>query len=163
MPRIPSISPIPRVPQPGCSGHTGGVLESIVLRRVLLAAAALMGVGAILLALVLADTDDNDVTVTGNPAVDELIPPRNSEVLSQETVGVDLAIGYDARLNINGVDIPQDQIRHLPNLNRFTFRPDQGKVIERLQPEQNCVQVTYWRQAVGPADANTISWCFTAS
>lgn len=139
------------------------MLESVVLRRVLLGLAALMGAGAILLALVLADTDDNDVTVTGNAAVDELIPPRNAEVLSQETVGIDLALGYDARLAINGVDIPPDEIRHLPNLNRFTFRPDQGKVVEKLRAEQNCVDATYWRQEIGPADSDTITWCFTAS
>ena len=139
------------------------MLESIVLRRVLLGIAALMGAAAILLALFLSDTDDNDVTVTGNAAVDELLPPRNAEVLSQETVGIDLATGYDARLTINGVEIPPDQIRHLPNLNRFTFRPDQGKAIENLRAEQNCVVVTYWRQEVGPADADTISWCFSAS
>lgn len=145
------------------SGHTGRVLESIVLRRVLLGVAALMGVGAILLALFLADTDDNDVTVTGNAAVDELIPPRNAEVLSQETVGIDLANGYEARLTLNGVDIPPGEIRHQPNLNRFTFRPDQGKAIEGLRAEQNCALVTYWRQEAGPAEADTISWCFTAS
>ena len=139
------------------------MLESVVLRRVLLGAAALFGAGAVLLALLLADTDSADVSVTGNAAVDELIPPRGAEVLSQETVGIDLALGYDARLAINGVDIPAEQMRHLPNLNRFTFRPDQGKVIERLRAEQNCVQVTYWRQEVGPADADTISWCFAAS
>jgi len=139
------------------------VLESVVLRRVLLGLAALAGAVAILLALLLADTDNNDVTVTGNAAVDELIPPRSAEVLAQETVGIDLAPGYDARLTINGVGIPPDQLRHLPNLNRFTFRPDQGKVIERLQAEQNCALVTYWRQEVGPAEADTISWCFTAS
>jgi len=140
-----------------------GVLESVLLRRVLLGAAALMGAGAILLALVLADTDDNDVTVTGNAAVDELIPPRNAEVLSQETVGIDLAPGYDALLTINGVDIPPGQIRHQPNLNRFTFRPDQGNVIESLRAEQNCALVTYWRQEIGPGEADAISWCFTAS
>jgi len=134
-----------------------------MLRRVLLGLAALMGVAAILLALVLADTDDNDVSVTGNAAVDELIPPRNAQVLSQENVGIDLAFGYDARLTVNGVEIPREQIRHLPNINRFTFRPDQGKVVESLRAEQNCAQVSYWRQEVGPSDADTISWCFTAS
>lgn len=139
------------------------MLESVVLRRVLLGLAALAGALAIVLALLLADTDNNDVTVTGNAAVDELIPPRSAEVLAQETVGIDLAPGYDARLTINGVVIPPDQLRHLPNLNRFTFRPDQGKVIERLQAEQNCALVVYWRQEVGPAEADTISWCFTAS
>ncbi len=133
------------------------------MRRVLLGLAALTGVLAILLALLLADTDDNDVTVTGNAAVDELIPPRSAEVLSQETVGIDLAPGYDARLTINGVEIPPEEIRHQPNLNLFTFRPDRGKVIERLRAEQNCALVSYWRQEAGPAEADTISWCFTAS
>ena len=134
-----------------------------MLRRVLLIAAALVGAGAILLALLLADTDDTDVSVTGNAAVDELIPPRNAEVLAQDDVGVDLAPGYDARLTINGVDIPPEQIRHLPNLNRFIFRPDRGKAVERLQAERNCVVATYWRQEVGADEAATITWCFTAS
>ena len=134
-----------------------------MLRRVLLGIAALMGAVAILLALFLADTDDNDVTITGNVAVDALIPPRNAEVLSQVDVGIDLAPGYDARLAINGVDIPPGEIRHDPGLNRFTFRPDQGKAIERLQAEQNCALAAYWRQEAGPAEAATISWCFTAS
>ncbi len=135
----------------------------MVLRRVLLGAAALVGVAAILLALTLADTDDNDVTVTGNAAVDALIPPPNDEVLSQETVGVDLAMGYDARLTLNGVDIPPAQIRHLPNLNRFTFRPDQGKAVEKLRAEQNCVRATYWLLETGPEESATITWCFNAS
>ncbi len=133
-----------------------------MLRRVLLAAAALTGVLAILLALVLADNDDTDVVVSGNPAIDALIPPRNAEVLSQDTVGVDLAPGYDARLVINGVDIPREQVRHQPNLNRFTFRPDKGKAIESLQAERNCVEAVYWPQEVGPSDADTITWCFAA-
>ena len=134
-----------------------------MLRRVLLSVAALMGAAAILLALLLADTEDNDVTVSGNAAVDELIPPRNAEVLSQETVGIDMAIGYDVRLTVNGVDIPPGQVRHMPNLNRFTFRPDQDKAIESLRAEQNCVQATYWRQEIGPSESDTIYWCFTAS
>ncbi len=139
------------------------MLESVALRRGLLGLAALLGALALLLALLVADTDDNDVTVTGNAAVDELIPPRNAEVLSQDTVGIDLAAGYDARLTINGVDIPPGQTRHLPGLNRFTFRPDQGKALESLRAEQNCALVTYWRQEIGSGEADTISWCFTAS
>ena len=134
-----------------------------MLRRVLLGVAAVAGAGAIVLALWLADTDNTDVSVTGNAAVDELIPPRGAEVLSQETVGIDLAPGYDARLYINDVEIPEDQVRHQPNINRFTFRPDQGKVIESLRAEQNCVVAEYWPQASGPAEAATFSWCFTAA
>lgn len=98
-----------------------------MLRRVLLGLAALMGVAAILLALVLADTDDNDVSVTGNAAVDELIPPRNAQVLSQENVGIDLAFGYDARLTVNGVQIPREQIRHLPNIQPLHVPPRSGQ------------------------------------
>ncbi|WP_419919713.1 hypothetical protein [Candidatus Poriferisocius sp.] len=145
------------------SGHTEKVRNFNLLRRLLLGAAALVGIAAILLALFLADTDDIDVTISGNAAVDALIPPRNAEVLSQETVGVDLATGYDARLALNGVNIPPEQVRHMPNINRFTFRPDEGKVIERLQAERNCVEVTYWPLAAGPEQADTISWCFNAS
>ncbi len=138
------------------------ILESVVLRRVVLALAALAGTAAVIMALLLSDTDGNDVSVTGNPSVDALIPPRNAEVLSQETVGIDLAPGYEVRLVLNGVQLPSDQIRHSPDINRYSFRPDQGKVVERLQAERNCVQATYWRQEIGPSESDNISWCFTA-
>ncbi|MCY4164347.1 MAG: hypothetical protein OXE93_09090 [bacterium] len=139
------------------------ILESGALRRAVLGLAALAGAATVVLALLLADTDGNDVSVTGNASIDALIPPRSAEVLSQETVGIDLAQGYEVRLVLNGVELPADQLRHSPDINRYSFRPDRGKVVERLRAEQNCVQATYWPQEVGPSDSQTITWCFAAS
>ncbi|MXW42280.1 MAG: hypothetical protein F4138_04890 [Acidimicrobiia bacterium] len=139
------------------------MLESVALRRAILGLAALAGATAVILAVLLTDTDSSDITVTGNASIDALIPPRNAEVLSQDNVGIDLVQGYEVRLVLNGIELPRNQIRHSPDINRYTFRPDQGKAVESLRAEQNCIQATYWHQAMGPSDSTNITWCFTAS
>lgn len=106
----------------------------------------------------------------GNPrstdlpvAIQAVSPVAQSNVLAQSDVVVDLAVGYTGTIDINGVPIPAEEINEASALNQFRFQPGEGKVIERLFPDQNCVRVTYWQIAIGPADSQTYSWCFFAS
>lgn len=107
-----------------------------------------------------------DITVTQNPAIDSLIPDRESEILRNDRIGIDLAEGYRAALQIQTsdrqtIDIPSDQLdpNFQNNLGVFSFRPGQGQILEALPPQSNCVTATYW-PVTDPRDANTISWCF---
>ena len=110
------------------------------------------------------------VVYVGNPrstdlpvAIQAVSPAADSNVLAQSDVMVDLAVGYTGTIDINGVPIPAEQINEAMALNQFRFQPGQGKAIERLFPDQNCVRVTYWLIAQGPADSQTYTWCFDAS
>ena len=76
---------------------------------------------------------------------------------------VDLAVGYTATLDINGVEIPAEEITETAALNQIRFQPGQGKRLENLFPDQNCARVTYWLIAQGPASSQTFTWCFFAS
>ncbi len=106
----------------------------------------------------------------GNPsssdlpvAIQSISPVAGSNVLSQTDVTVDLAIGYTAILEINGFEIPEDQLFRIEALNQLSYRPDEGKIVPQLRADQNCVRITYWLIAQGPTDSNLYDWCFDAS
>lgn len=110
--------------------------------------------------------DGEDISVTQNPAIDALIPERESEILQGDQVGIDLAEGYAGALTIETSDgrtvpIPTDEVdgNFQDNLGRFLFRPGEGKVLDALPPQSNCVTATYW-PIVSPDDSLSIRWCF---
>ena len=96
-------------------------------------------------------------------AIQEVVPSPGSNVLSQTDVEVDLAVGYTAEIDINGVEIPEDQLFRVDALNKLSYQPGAGKVVPRLLPDQNCVRVFYWLIATGDQDRQSYTWCFDAS
>lgn len=124
------------------------------------------GIGMLVLAAINGGGSDQDVTVTQNPAIDALIPARESEILRGDRIGIDLADGYKAALQIETSDrqtiqIPANQLdpNFQNNLGVFSFRPGDGQVLEVLPPQSNCVTATYW-PLTDPGDSKTIRWCF---
>lgn len=108
----------------------------------------------------------NDNTSKALPdSVDRLIPESGSEVLTQEEVGVDLAIGYDAYLIVNGTEIhtEADGLQRNAGLGRITFQPGEGKPVESLLAEKNCIIAMVWPEAEGEDAAEPVSWCFEAA
>ena len=133
-----------------------------------LAVALLIGAGiaSLVLAFISGAGNEDDITVTQNPAIDELIPARESEILRGDRIGIDLAEGYRAALQIDTSDnqtiqIPADQLdpNFQNNLGVFSFRPGPGQILEVLPPQSNCVTATYW-PVTDPRDSATIRWCF---
>ena len=129
-------------------------------------------VGGLLAAAVIVLAVGIAVVDTGGPdqatqseIVERLIPKANDEVLRQAELGIDLAPGYDGTLAVNGVDIPVEDQRRVPEQNEVFFTPAEGKAVEQLHAGPNCVTATVWRAAEGPGTANdrTFSWCFNAT
>lgn len=96
-------------------------------------------------------------------AIQSVEPLPGSNVLSQSDVAVDLAVGYTAELEINGVAIPEGQLFRTEALNKLSYEPRDGKIVDKLRPDQNCVRVFYWLIASGPSEKQTYTWCFDAS
>jgi hypothetical protein len=94
--------------------------------------------------------------------IEQLIPAKNAKILQQDQVGIDLQTGYSARLAVNGVDIPDDQVTVVSGLDEFLFQPGPGKAFEQWPAGQNCVVATFWANDVGPGQSRTQPWCFTA-
>jgi hypothetical protein len=147
------------------AAHTVGVSDS--LRRVLVALAVVAGLAGIVFAFSLVDTDDgtNDIAVTDAGPVEQLIPPRGSEILRQEAVGVDLRPGWTGVLVVNDVEIPEDQVDddNLASLGQLLYTPGSDKVIERFEAGENCVTAVVWRAAESRADSRNVSWCFNVT
>lgn len=125
-------------------------------------------IGALALAAALFGTAI--VVYLGNPrttdlpvAIQEVSPVAQSTALLQSDVVVDLAAGYTAEIDINGVPIPEDEITEVMALNQLRFSPGAGKTLERLFTEQNCVRVNYWLIVQGPQSVQTYTWCFDAN
>ncbi len=125
-----------------------------------------LGVAMLVLAATNGSSDGQDISVTQNPAIDRLIPDRESEILRGDQIGIDLADGYRGALQIETSDnqtiqIPADQLEpnFQENLGVFSFRAGEGQVLEALPPQSNCVTATYW-PVEDPRDSQTIRWCF---
>lgn len=131
------------------------------MRRWILPLMALLGLAAI--ALVWTQLGDGEPI--RDDAVEELIPGPGDEVLSQTAVGIDLVDNepYVVTLTVNGVLIPAEEVLFAESLNRATFNPGEGQVIENLQAEQNCVLAEFYPTIDGPSTLQSEFWCFNAS
>jgi hypothetical protein len=119
-----------------------------------------VGIAVLVLAGLIADGDDNDIVLNSNPGVLELIPSRGDEVIAQTNVGVVFSSTWTGEIiSIGDTQIPLDQQRIEPALNSVVFRPEVGKIIERLPPGDICASVAYW-EVQTPSRRSSLSWCF---
>jgi hypothetical protein len=102
----------------------------------------------------------------GSPSkvVEHFIPGEGDSVIRQSELGVDLAPGYEGALVINGVEIPTEDLRLVPEQNQVFFTPGEGKAVEQLRAGLNCVEAEAWKSADGRGTANDrfFTWCFEA-
>lgn len=130
-------------------------------RRVVIGLLLLAALGAFWAAGIHGTTDPEPVLSQG--AVEAFIPAPNSPaVLRQAEIGVDLATGWTGELVINGIPIPDDQLRRNDPLNQLFFSPGEGREIERLEAGRVTVVARIWRPVEGEtrADAREVSWSF---
>lgn len=97
--------------------------------------------------------------------VDRLIPASGAEVLRQSQVGIDVADGYDAYLQINGVEVRSAEDGLIKDLGTglILYQPGPGRPVEELNTEQNCVVAFVHEQVEGPETAQPVTWCFQAT
>ena len=137
---------------------------AVVLLGALAAAAWLIG-----------STESNENADLDKSVIISLTPNDGAQALRQTEVGADLAVGYDGRLTINGIEIPEDQMvgardpstvspedlaqngLRANNRNQVYFKPGPGKVIETFEQGTVDIVLRYFREGTG-ADAGTVRW-----
>ena len=125
---------------------------------------AVLSIGAIVYAAQLAQTgDDVDEPVVTGADVERLIPPRNSEILAQEPLGIDLAPGYTGVLIVNGTEVPEDQLIRRNGLDEILYRPSADDAAVEYLAGENCVVALVWPVDGTRLDARTVSWCFNVT
>mgnify|MGYP001375386034 CR=1 FL=1 len=118
------------------------------------------GIGVLVIAALIADGDNSDIVLTSNPGIIELIPSRGDEVIAQTNVGVIFSSTWEGEIiSIGDTQVPLDQQKVEPALNSVIFRPEAGKVIERLPAGDICASVVYW-EVQTPSRRSSMNWCF---
>jgi hypothetical protein len=112
---------------------------------------------------------DTDTSTGGSrpelPATIEAISPERGELTGLvDDVEVDLQDQYTGVLEIDGREIPEDQLDRIEQLGVIAFRPGPGKELTRFNTGDNTVVVLYWlRTDPRPANPFTFSWRFRAA
>jgi hypothetical protein len=153
----------------------GPLPRSSWLRRLAIVAALAVAVGVLWYG---GRRADDGVVRPGDAVVVLQDPAPGTRAVRQTTVGAELEPGYDGRLTINGVAIPEEQMEGAidprtvspdqlerygvrpNNRNRVFFRPGKGKVLEELPRGDVTVTVRYFRERHDPAEARLLTWSF---
>jgi hypothetical protein len=94
-------------------------------------------------------------------SIEELIPKPGDLVSPQSSIGVNLRDDLTGILQLNGVEIPLDQLQIQPTVGIVTFAPGPGKDISRLPAGPNRVTVVFWpRASTREKSASSYSWSF---
>jgi hypothetical protein len=132
-----------------------------VLRRVVLGLLLVVAVGMFWAAGRNGNADPEPLLTES--AVEQLIPADGSpSVLRQAEIGIDLEPGWTAELSVNGVHIPDDQLRRNDPLAQVFFTPGPGKEIEQLRSGTVVVVANIWRPVDGETrdDGRQVVWRF---
>jgi hypothetical protein len=93
--------------------------------------------------------------------VEELIPKPGDLVSPQSTIGVNLRDDLAGALQLDGQEIPKDQVVEQPTVGIITFAPGPGKDLSRLAPGSHTLTVVYWpRSTTREKGAISYSWTF---
>ena len=164
-PDQPALAAPPPDPPAGWPDWARRSMIALVLLVALASAAWLIG-----------STDSNASSNLDRNVVISLTPNENAQALRQTQVGADLAVGYDGRLTINGVEIPEEdmvgardpskvdpadlrQYGIRPNnRNQVYFKPGPGKVIESFEPGTVDIVLRYFKDGEPGEGTGSIAW-----
>lgn len=92
-------------------------------------------------------------------AVESFSPSDGAIVLRQTRIVLDLAVGYDIDLVVDGVPIPDSELDVVPQTGRFEWEPGPGKTFEEWAPGFHAIEVT-WDRTTGLPDPGALRWSF---
>lgn len=146
-------------------------------RRIVIGALLVLCVAILVVGTKRADTDGK--TGDSDPVIVSQTPLPDGHALRQSEVSAVLLNGYDGRLTINGIAIPEGQMEGAidpnsvseadykkfglrpNNRNTVAFRPGEGKVLTSLPTGPVTVTLHYFRDRLNQGGGRTVSWSFT--
>ncbi len=146
--------------------------------RGLLIASLVIALGTVLIIWGMTDALTGDDNVDRPAAIESISPVENAvQVLQQEGVMVDFEYGYEARLFLDGVEVPVIRLGEIevepgqqidlpptavfePGNAVLTFQPVEGAPIESFSEGVHEAKVIFWKTADGEDTARTYRWAF---
>jgi len=131
-------------------------LRRLVLSLILAAAVVTLAVGFSM------HTDNDDEVAVSDAAVEAVIPASGDLDLRQARIGVDLAPGYTGILQVDGVEIPEDQLERVEALNQVFFTPREGTETGQLFPGRHQATAVFWPAGqTREAASRSVNWTFS--
>ncbi len=114
---------------------------------------------AALIALVVVLYPEGEGSVMPEP-LEEVFPLPGDAVVRQTAVEVDLPVGYDLDLYVDGFKVPEFEIGHTQSTGRWIWQPVPGASIEEWGPGEHTLLITWDRVAGGRPDPGEFEWTF---
>lgn len=148
------------------------------LDKGLLIASLVIAAGVVLIIWGMTSAFTGDDGVERPAEIETLSPVENAvQVLQQEQVTVDLVFGYEARLEIDGVELPTELLGQVevepgaqidlppvaifdPGTGIISFQPTDGAPIEEFTEGRHEAKITYWKADEGEDSARSYRWTF---
>lgn len=114
-----------------------------------------------------------------DPVIVAQFPAPGGRALRQTDVGAELLVGYDGRLTVNGIEIPEEDMEGAvdpstlseeelrqygvrpTSRNRVVFRPGPGKVIEEFEPGEVTIVLRYFKDFRADTTSRVVTWTVT--
>jgi hypothetical protein len=98
---------------------------------------------------------------TGLPDPLEAVFPRPGDaVVRQTAVEVDLPVGYDLDLYVDGRRIPEVEVGLTESTGEWVWQPAPGRSVERWSGGEHTVLITWDRVEGGRPDPGEFEWSF---
>lgn len=115
--------------------------------------------GAVVVFAVLGSPSGREIELP--TAVESIEPANDATVLRQTDLVVNMAVGYEIDLVVDGELIPRDEMTITEATGVHVWRPGPGRTFEEWSPGIHTIQVDYTR-LTGTADVGTVRWVFRA-
>ncbi len=91
--------------------------------------------------------------------VERVFPPPNDSVIRQTVLEIDLVVGYELVLFVDGFRISPAEIRVQAGTNRYSWQPAPGRFLEAWEPGSHEIRIE-WDRVSGLPDPGSYSWTF---
>ena len=93
-------------------------------------------------------------------AVESITPSNGETVLRQIDLRIDMMVGYDIELFIDGVKIPDDEIGLIEATGVRVWSPGVSSTFEEWSLGTHSIGITYESVSGGRVDVGALSWIF---
>jgi hypothetical protein len=121
-----------------------------------IAAAAVGG-----LVYVASESETSNPEALRPPEVEAVTPAGGDLDLRQVTISADLAPGFTGYLELDGVEIPADDLQIVDALNQIILKPGSDSDYAELSPGSHCASVVYRPIAQPEERPRSYQWCFS--
>lgn len=91
-------------------------------------------------------------------------PAQDSNALRQERIFARVTDDYTGVLDVDGIEIPEDQLDRREGLSSIGYTPGPGTETGALEPGRRCATVIFWPiSSTREAGADTYRWCWNVN